>query len=58
MGDVADIAVMNLSADYVINPKHFVSKGKSTPFAGYKVQGDCAMTIVDGRVVFRGFDVA
>lgn len=58
VGDVADIAVMNLSADYVINPKHFVSKGKSTPFAGYKVQGDCAMTIVDGRVVFRGFDVA
>lgn len=51
-GSSADLAIFNLAADYRINPELFVSKGKATPFAGYRVQGECVMTIRGGEVVY------
>lgn len=52
-GGSADLAIFNLAADYRINPDLFVSKGHSTPFAGYRVQSECVMTIRRGEVVYR-----
>lgn len=52
-GESADLAIFNLAADYKINPNTFKSMGKATPFAGYKVQGDCVMTILNGKIVYR-----
>ncbi|MGM9806319.1 MAG: dihydroorotase [Candidatus Aphodosoma sp.] len=52
-GSSADLAVFNLYADYRINPELFVSKGRATPFAGYRVQSECVMTILRGEVVYR-----
>lgn len=52
-GESADLAIYNLSADYKINPDLFVSKGKSTPFAGYRVQSECVMTILNGEIVYK-----
>ncbi|MBR2498952.1 MAG: dihydroorotase [Clostridia bacterium] len=51
-GRVANLAVFDLSEEYVIDREKFLSKGKSTPFDGYKVYGKCLMNICEGRVVY------
>lgn len=45
--------VWDLETTYEIDPEEFLSKGRSTPFAGWQVQGRCMMTVVDGKVVYR-----
>ena len=52
-GEVADLMLADLNADYVIDSKKFVSKGKNTPFGGLKVSGKVLYTIVDGDVKYR-----
>ena len=52
-GKPADIAVFDLQEKYKIDPDTFLSKGRSTPFAGWDVQGRNIMTIVDGRIVYK-----
>ena len=51
-GRVANLAVFDLSEEYVIDREKFLSKGKSTPFDGYKVYGKCLMNICEGKVVY------
>ena len=53
VGEKADLSVFNLDEEYVIDSNKFASKGRNTPFNGYKVFGKCKMTIVDGKVVFN-----
>lgn len=36
-----------------IDPRKFISKGHSTPFAGWQVYGRCTETIYNGKVVFK-----
>lgn len=48
-GAPADLVVLDLDAAYAINPKDFASKGRSTPFEGWKVFGRAVMTFVDGE---------
>ena len=45
--------VWDLDTDYVIDPKEFFSKGRSTPFEGWTVRGRCMLTVIDGQEVFR-----
>lgn len=52
-GEVADLMLADLKAEYVIDGKKFVSKGKNTPFGGMKVSGKVVCTIVDGDVKYR-----
>lgn len=52
LGDEADFTVLDLAAEYAIDPATFRSKGRATPFAGWKVQGRAAMTVVGGQVVY------
>ena len=52
-GEVADLMLADLNAEYVIDSKKFVSKGKNTPFGGMKVSGKVLCTIVDGDVKYR-----
>lgn len=52
VGDQADFTVLDLAAEYAIDPATFRSKGRATPFAGWKVQGRAAMTVVGGQVVY------
>ena len=47
-----DYSVWDLNAAYAIDPKDFLSKGKSTPFAGWQVNGTCIATVCDGRLVY------
>ena len=53
-GQKADLTVFDLDEEYVIDPKDFLSKGKSTPFEGWKVFGKCLMTMVNGEIVYKG----
>jgi len=52
-GQPADIAVFNITDEYTIDPAEFLSKGHSTPFGGWKVQGRCILTLKDGVVVYE-----
>ena len=47
-----DFCVWDLNEEYLIDSKDFLSKGKSTPFEGFKVNGRCIMTICGGKAVY------
>jgi dihydroorotase len=49
----ADITIINPDIQYSIDSSTFLSKGKNTPFNGYKVRGKVEMTIVGGKIVFE-----
>ena len=48
-----DYSVWDLEAETAINPDDFLSKGKATPFAGWKVNGICKKTVVNGKTVYE-----
>lgn len=50
IGAPADLTILDLNAEYTIDPAEFASKGRSTPFEGWKVFGKVVGTIVDGKV--------
>lgn len=47
-----DFTVFDLNASYTIDPKDFLSKGKSTPFEGQTVFGRCMLTVCGGRIAY------
>ena len=49
----ADIAVFDTEVQYKVNPEEFVSMGKSTPFEGWHLWGECCLTMVDGKIVWQ-----
>lgn len=51
-GAVADITIINPDKEYTIDVNTFVSKGKNTPFDGYKVSGEVDYTILGGKIVY------
>ncbi len=52
-GGIADLTVVDLTAERVIDPKKFASKGKNTPFAGWKAKGWPVMTLVEGWIIHQ-----
>ena len=52
LGDRAEITVFDLNADKVIDPAEFLSKGKATPFEGWKVHAECKLTICGGHIAY------
>ena len=48
-----DFSIWDLNAEYAIDPEEFVSMGKATPLAGWKVFGRCMATVCDGKVVYK-----
>lgn len=49
-GAPADIVVVNLQAEGVVDPKKFYSRAKQSPFAGRSYRGRPVMTIVGGEI--------
>jgi len=49
----ADWTVWNLDKEFTVDPETFLSKGKATPFTGWKLNGECELTICDGAVVYK-----
>ena len=48
-----DYSLWDLETCYEIDPKDFLSKGKATPFEGWKVYGKCIETYCNGKCVYR-----
>ena len=53
VGAVADITIINPHSTWVVESLNLKSKGKNTPFEGWKLKGQVSTTIVGGRVVYR-----
>ena len=56
--DANDWTVFDLDAAYAVEPENFLSKGRATPFAGMEVYGECLMTIVGGKIVWKNASIA
>ena len=56
IGAAADIAVFDLNSRYTVDPDKFLSMGKSTPFKGWELYGECVMTFVEGKIVYERKD--
>ncbi|MBO0994309.1 dihydroorotase [Bacillus sp. SD088] len=50
LGVSADFTLIDLDQEKTIDPHEFVSKGKNTPFAGWKCQGWPVATFVNGEL--------
>ena len=51
LGD--DFTVWNLEKEISVDPEDFLSMGKATPFEGWKLYGECVLTVCDGKVVYK-----
>lgn len=50
-GSPAYITIIDPEAEHEINPDNFISKGKNTPFAGWKLRGKAVLTINEGKII-------
>ena len=48
-----DFSVWNLEKEITVDPRDFLSKGKATPFEGWRLKGECVLTVCDGNVVYK-----
>jgi dihydroorotase len=53
VGAPADIVLLNLEEEHEINPEEFLSKGKNTPFTGWKCKGWPELTIAAGKIAWE-----
>jgi len=47
-----DFTIFEIANEYTVNPDDFLSKGRSTPFTGWKVYGKCMLTVCNGRQAY------
>ncbi|MBF0568976.1 MAG: dihydroorotase [Nitrospirae bacterium] len=52
-GADADIVIVDLNKDFIVDPEQFVSKGKNTPFNGWRLTGLPIITICKGIVKYH-----
>lgn len=52
-GREADIAIFDLDLEKEVDPAAFFSKGRNTPFAGWKLKGWPVLTMVGGKIVWQ-----
>ena len=52
VGKIADITIIDPEKEHIIKASEFISKGKNTPFEGYKAKGVVVRTIVAGKTVY------
>ncbi|MGZ7443716.1 dihydroorotase [Paenibacillus sp. TH7-28] len=51
-GAPADLTIVDLEEERAVDPSAFASKGRNTPFAGWKLKGWPVATIVGGNLVW------
>jgi len=52
-GAPANITILDLDREWIVNSRNFASKGKNTPYDGYKFKGKVMATITNGKMVYR-----
>jgi dihydroorotase len=53
VGKAADITIIDVNEEFVVETKEFKSKSKNSPFDGFKLSGAVYYTIVEGNIVVR-----
>jgi len=53
IGKVADVTIIDPNREYEIKASDFASKGRNTPFEGYRAKGKVIRTIVSGKLVYE-----
>jgi len=48
----ADVVIVDAQHTWEIDPSHFRSKSRNTPFAGWKVKGRVKTTLLGGKIVY------
>ena len=48
----ADVTIVDMEMEQVVDPSKFQSKGRNTPFSGWKLKGWPVMTMVSGNIAF------
>jgi dihydroorotase len=51
-GALANITILDPDREWIVNSRNFASKGKNTPYDGYKFKGKVMATIANGRIVY------
>jgi dihydroorotase len=57
VGNPADITIIDLDKEWVVDPNSFYSKGHNTPFRGWWLKGKAYATIVGGKIVMKNGEV-
>jgi len=52
-GSIADVVIFDPAKEWTFQAAESKSKSKNTPFDGWTLRGEVAMTISEGRVVYR-----
>jgi dihydroorotase len=52
-GADADVTIIDVREERVVDVSKFESKGRNTPFSGWQLKGWPIMTIVGGEIVFQ-----
>lgn len=53
VGQKADLTIFDLDSPFTVDPREFLSKGKATPFEGWKLFGRCKLTMVEGKIAYN-----
>ncbi len=48
-----DFTLWDLNKKFTVDPDAFMSKGKATPFTGWELDGECLLTVCDGKIVYK-----
>ncbi len=49
----ANLTVVDINEEWEVNPSQFLSKGKNTPFKGYKLKGKVKYTLYKGKITYK-----
>lgn len=52
-GAVANLALLDVDKEWIVNPDNFVTMGRATPFEGWKLQGENLLTIYRGEIIYE-----
>jgi len=55
-GSVADLTIVSVDKENVVDVNGFISKGKNSPFDGFKGFGDILYTIVGGHIKYEKYN--
>jgi dihydroorotase len=52
IGAPANMTILDPDQEWIVNSRDFASKGKNTPYDGYKFKGKVMATIADGKIAY------
>ena len=53
VGAEADVVMIDHRREWTVDPEQFLSKGRNTPFAGWRLRGQVVRTFIGGTTVYQ-----